>query len=127
MKNRSSAVLLIACLSATPLLAEAAAERPAGRVMIVHEPSAPAAHTVAQRPSIMRMPIAQASGSVVAPVDESFDHLFVAQTDANGNVVIVCTDDHEAAAAGVSSSSEIPTVLRLRPRLVMKNNSPERE
>jgi hypothetical protein len=125
MKTRSSAVLLAVCLSTSMFAAEAAsAEGQSGRVVVVNGYRAEAA-PAAVRPSILRMPVtALAGGSTVLPVDESYDHLFVAHTDENGNIVIVCTDDHKAAEV---TSSSTDTVLRVRPRLNMQRMAAERE
>lgn len=120
MKMRNSAALLAVCLSAGSMLAAPAGEPQAGRVVIEQKAAATA------RPSVMRMPVTLAGSTNVAAVDESHDHLFVAQTDANGNIVIVCTDDHEAAAQ--ISSDSVDTVLRLKPRMILKRaNTAERE
>jgi hypothetical protein len=121
MKTRSSSVLLAVCLS-TPLFAASAADSRPGRVVVVNAPATEV--TTAARPSILRMPaVTLAGASTFLPVDESYDHLFVARTDENGNIVIVCTDDHKAAE--VTSSSD--TVLRVRPRQNMQRMTAERE
>ena len=118
MKRRSSTVLLAVCLS-TPLFAATAAEPRAGRVIVINEYRPEASAT----PSIMRKAVVQLAGSTtVMPVDESHDHLFVARTDENGNIVIVCTDDQKAAEV---TSSE--TILRVRPRRDMQRMTAERE
>jgi hypothetical protein len=124
MKTRSSAVLLAVCLSTPMFAAEAAStEGQSGRVVVVNAPRAQVTQT-AVRPSIMRAPVALAGASTVMPVDESYDHQFVARTDENGNIVIVCTDDHQAAEV---TSSSTDTVLRVRPRANMQRMAAERE
>ena len=122
MKRRSSTVLLAVCLS-TPLFAATAAEPRSGEVIVVNGYTAPASQKTAVTPSILRMTVTSLAGSsTVRPVDESHDHLFVAQTDENGNIVIVCTDDHKAAEV---TSSE--TILRVRPRANAQRMAAERE
>ena len=130
MNTRSSAVLIAVCLSATSLIAAPPADRVVRETALtvsvdangvlrqstVEEQRALASQAVAA-PSIMRMPVALANGAVVAPVDESFDHLFVAQTDEAGNIIISCTDDHHAAAAISSANAPVDTILRLKPRM----------
>jgi len=136
--KKSFAVLLAVCFSATSLFAAQPANRQGGeetritvsvdangnlRQSTVQEQLALTPKTVV--PTIMRMPVAMSNGSVLAPVDESFDHLFVARTDADGNIVVVCTDDHEAMAE--ISSSSVDTVLRLKTKALVKRMNAERE
>jgi hypothetical protein len=137
MNVRSSAVLLAVCLSATAVFAAPPAQREvsATKITVAVDANGNFRQTTVQeqlvlattpRPSIMRMPVAaQSSRSNVVALDETHDHLLVARTDADGNIVIVCTDDHSVAADVTSST--VDTVLRLKTRELAKRMKAERE
>jgi hypothetical protein len=67
------------------------------------------------RPSIMRLPMVHANGMVSIALDESSDHLLVIRTDADGNLSLTCTDDHDEAARFTAAAASIDTIVRIQP------------
>lgn len=125
MKSRTLVVLIVLCLAALSMAAQerSVASPDSGQQVAVDANGQLRPPTAEEQALLATAPVANhplkirtlANGAVGIALDESFDFMLVATTDADGGFLLSCTDDHDTAAS-MLKAAPADTILRLRPR-----------